>query len=248
MKLLIDRLDPKYKKLVDDVCTTHISYPGFQAVLKLLLAERVSIRNLHLIIEAVAGDRRRIGAPAPSRSWSNVRIPHGAADLRRPDRRQHAPMCCVWATAGTSAFHQALKRDSEGRDPRIRYRSPPARGIRRGSHQGHPQADREAGRRFFALVTGAKEARPPMCAWSFRAAVPDPARAEPRGRSRAASRSRCWEPSPEASVPTHGTKAMIGAMTVDTATPGDLPSPSAVSARAFMLMPGLPQRPGADAG
>jgi flagellar biosynthesis protein FlhA len=43
--------------------------PGLQAVLKLLLAERVSIRNLHLIIEAVA-ETRAARAQAPSRSSS----------------------------------------------------------------------------------------------------------------------------------------------------------------------------------
>ncbi len=54
VKVLIDRLDPEYKKLVDEICSSHMSYSGLQAILKLLLAERVSIRNLHLILEAVA--------------------------------------------------------------------------------------------------------------------------------------------------------------------------------------------------
>ncbi len=54
MKVLVNDLDPEYRKLAEEICTTHTSYPGLQAVLKLLLAERVSIRNLPLIIEAVA--------------------------------------------------------------------------------------------------------------------------------------------------------------------------------------------------
>ena len=54
MKALLERQDPEYRKLADEICTSHISYPGLQAVLKLLLAERISIRNLHLIIEAIA--------------------------------------------------------------------------------------------------------------------------------------------------------------------------------------------------
>ncbi len=54
VKVLIERLDPEYRKLADEICTSHMSYSGLQAVLKLLLAERVSIRNLHLILEAVA--------------------------------------------------------------------------------------------------------------------------------------------------------------------------------------------------
>jgi flagellar biosynthesis protein FlhA len=36
------------------MCPSQISHSGLQAVLKLLLAERVSVRNLHLILEAVA--------------------------------------------------------------------------------------------------------------------------------------------------------------------------------------------------
>ncbi|WP_306118288.1 MULTISPECIES: flagellar biosynthesis protein FlhA [unclassified Roseitalea] len=54
MKTLINDMEPEYRKLADEICTTHATYPGLQAVLKLLLAERVSIRNLPLIIEAVA--------------------------------------------------------------------------------------------------------------------------------------------------------------------------------------------------
>lgn len=54
VRSLLDRLEPEYKKLVDEICPAHISNSGFQAILKLLLAERVSIRNLHLILEAIA--------------------------------------------------------------------------------------------------------------------------------------------------------------------------------------------------
>jgi flagellar biosynthesis protein FlhA len=54
MRILFDRLGPEYKRLIDDICPSQISYSGLQAVLKLLLSERVSIRNLHLILEAIA--------------------------------------------------------------------------------------------------------------------------------------------------------------------------------------------------
>ena len=50
LRALIDRLEPEYRRLVDDICPSQISYSGLQAVLKLLLGERVSIRNLHLIL------------------------------------------------------------------------------------------------------------------------------------------------------------------------------------------------------
>ena len=54
MRALLDRLEPEYKRLIDEISPAHISNSGLQAILKLLLAERVSIRNLHLILEAVA--------------------------------------------------------------------------------------------------------------------------------------------------------------------------------------------------
>ncbi len=54
MRALIDRLEPEYKRLIDEISPVHISYSGLQAIFKLLLAERVSIRNLHLILEAIA--------------------------------------------------------------------------------------------------------------------------------------------------------------------------------------------------
>ncbi len=54
MRALFERLGPEYKRLLDEISPSLISYSGLQAVLKLLLAERISIRNLHLILEAIA--------------------------------------------------------------------------------------------------------------------------------------------------------------------------------------------------
>ena len=54
MRILFDQLGSEYKRLIDDICPSQISYSGLQAVLKLLLSERVWIRNLHLILEAIA--------------------------------------------------------------------------------------------------------------------------------------------------------------------------------------------------
>ncbi len=54
LRALLDRIEPEYKRLVEEICPAHISHSGLQAVLKLLLAERVSIRNIHLIFEAIA--------------------------------------------------------------------------------------------------------------------------------------------------------------------------------------------------
>ena len=54
MRTLFERLDPEYRKLIDEMVPNFISNSGLQSVLKLLLAERVSIRNLELIIEAIS--------------------------------------------------------------------------------------------------------------------------------------------------------------------------------------------------
>ena len=51
---LVDNLEPAYRKLFDDISPSHITNSGLLAILKLLLNERVSIRNMNQILEAVA--------------------------------------------------------------------------------------------------------------------------------------------------------------------------------------------------
>jgi flagellar biosynthesis protein FlhA len=154
MRALIDRLEPEYKRLMEEISPTHISYSGLQAVLKLLLAERVSIRNLHLILEAVAEI-----------------VPH----VRRTEQivehvrmRMAQQLCGDLATGGTLevlrlgnrwdlAFHEGLRRDPRGDvvefdiDPRQieDFSKEAGEAIRVRMAQGHQ----------FCLVT-APEARP----------------------------------------------------------------------------------------
>jgi flagellar biosynthesis protein FlhA len=54
MRRLIESLDKEYTKLVEEICPTHLSFSGLQAVFKLLLAERVSVRNVSQLLEAIA--------------------------------------------------------------------------------------------------------------------------------------------------------------------------------------------------
>ena len=54
MRHLIENLDKEYTKLVEEICPTHLSFSGLQAVFKLLLAERVSVRNVAQLLEAIA--------------------------------------------------------------------------------------------------------------------------------------------------------------------------------------------------
>jgi flagellar biosynthesis protein FlhA len=111
MRMLLDRLGPEYKRLVDDICPSQISYSGLLAVLKLLLAERVSIRNLHLILEAIA-------EVAPHARRAELIAEHV--------RMRIAQQICGDLTDGgvfkilrlgnrwELAFHQSLKRDAKG--------------------------------------------------------------------------------------------------------------------------------------
>lgn len=111
MRALIDRLDPEYKRLVDEICPAQISFSTLQSVLKLLLAERVSIRNLHLILEAVAEIAPHARRPEAIAEHVRTRISqqicgdvldNGALKILRLGNR--------WDLC----FHQSLKRDSKG--------------------------------------------------------------------------------------------------------------------------------------
>ncbi|MCV0393772.1 MAG: flagellar biosynthesis protein FlhA [Rhizobiaceae bacterium] len=111
MKSLIDRQDSEYKKLAEEVCTTHISYPGLQAVLKLLLAERVSIRNLHLIIEAIAEIAPHVRRTEQIVEHVRVRMAQQiCGDLSEGGVLKVLRLGNRWDLA----FHQALKRDAKG--------------------------------------------------------------------------------------------------------------------------------------
>jgi flagellar biosynthesis protein FlhA len=154
MKALLDRQDPEYKKLADEICTSHISYPGLQAVLKLLLAERVSIRNLHLIIEAIAEIAPHVRRTEQIVEHVRVRMAQQiCGDLSEGGVLKVLRLGNRWDLA----FHQSLKRDAKGEirefdiDPRQleEFGQDAAKAIR--THM-------EAGERF-AIVT-APDARP----------------------------------------------------------------------------------------
>jgi len=111
MRNLLEGLGTEYKRLIDDICPSQISYSGLLAVLKLLLAERVSIRNLHLILEAIA-------EVAPHARRAELITEHV--------RMRIAQQICGDLTDGgvlkilrlgnrwDLAFHQSLKRDAKG--------------------------------------------------------------------------------------------------------------------------------------
>ncbi|MFI0848186.1 flagellar biosynthesis protein FlhA [Mesorhizobium sp. IMUNJ 23232] len=154
MKALLDRQDAEYKKLADEICTSHISYPGLQAVLKLLLAERVSIRNLHLIIEAIAEIAPHVRRTEQIVEHVRVRMAQQiCGDLSEGGVLKVLRLGNRWDLA----FHQSLKRDAKGEirefdiDPRQleEFGQDAAKAIR---------AHMEAGERF--VIVTAPDARP----------------------------------------------------------------------------------------
>jgi len=111
LRALLERLDPEYRKLLDEICPAQISYSGLQSVLKLLLAERISIRNLHLILEAVAEiapfsrKAEQISEHVRMRLASQI-----CGDLSEGNYLKVVRLGNRWELA----FHQALKRDAKG--------------------------------------------------------------------------------------------------------------------------------------
>ncbi|MFT4162693.1 flagellar biosynthesis protein FlhA [Shinella zoogloeoides] len=111
VKILIERLDPEYRKLADEICSSHMSYSGLQAVLKLLLAERVSIRNLHLILEAVAELAPHVRKTEQIVEHVRIRMAQQiCGDLTDNGVLPVLRLGNKW----DMVFHQALKRDSKG--------------------------------------------------------------------------------------------------------------------------------------
>ncbi len=154
MRALMERLEPDYRRLLDDMCPSQISQSGLLATLKLLLAERVSIRHLNLILEAVAEIAPHVKRPEGIVEHVRIRlaqqicgdlVDNGALSVLRLGAR--------WDLA----FHQSLKRDAKGEviefdiDPRQmeQFASEASAAIRKRMDES----------RLFALVTTA-ETRP----------------------------------------------------------------------------------------
>lgn len=122
MRALLDRLDPEYKRLVEDLCPSQISYSGLLAILKILLAERVSIRNLHLILEAIAEIAPHVRRSEQVAEHVRTRLAQQiCGDLSDSGVLNVVRLGNRWDLA----FHQSLKRDGKGdvvefdADPRL---------------------------------------------------------------------------------------------------------------------------------
>ncbi len=154
LRSLTNRLDPEYKRLLDETCPSLLSFSGFQAILKLLLAERVSIRNLHLILEAIAEVAPHVRKPEAIVEHVRLRLAQQiCGDLGQDGVLRIVRLGNRWDIS----FMQSLKRDGKGDviefdiDPRLieQFASELHKAVRTFLDDGGQ----------FALVT-APEARP----------------------------------------------------------------------------------------
>jgi flagellar biosynthesis protein FlhA len=108
---LLDGLDPEYKRLLDEIVPSSISNSGFHAVLRKLLSERISIRNLNLILEAVAEITPHVGRTDQIAEHVRARLSQQiCADFSQDGALKILRLGQRWETA----LHQALRRDAKG--------------------------------------------------------------------------------------------------------------------------------------
>ena len=111
LRALTDRLEPEYKRLLDETCPALLSFSGFQAILKMLLAERVSVRNLHLILEAIAEVAPHVRKPELIVEHVRLRLAQQiCGDLAHEGTLRIVRLGNRWDIT----FMQSLKRDAKG--------------------------------------------------------------------------------------------------------------------------------------
>jgi flagellar biosynthesis protein FlhA len=111
VRALLDRLEPEYRRLIEEIIPSRISYSGLQAVLKLLLSERISVRNLHLILEAIAEIAPHAGRAEQIAEHVRLRMAQQiCGDMAEDGVLKVLRLGNRWELA----FHQSLKRDAKG--------------------------------------------------------------------------------------------------------------------------------------
>jgi len=111
MRILLERLEPEYKRLLEEIVPSQMSYSTLQAVLKLLLAERVSIRNLSQVLEAVAEIAPHARRPEQIAEHVRIRLAQQiCGELQDGGVLKVLRLGNRWDLA----FHQGVKRDAKG--------------------------------------------------------------------------------------------------------------------------------------
>jgi flagellar biosynthesis protein FlhA len=141
-RAMVEKLDGEYKKLIEDMSPSQISQSGIQAILKQLLAERVSIRNLSFILEAISEIVPHTRRPEQVTEHVRYRLAQQiCGDLVDEGVLKVLRLGSRWELA----FHQALKRDGKGEiiefdlDPRLieQFGKEASPTIRLHMDQGH---------------------------------------------------------------------------------------------------------------
>jgi flagellar biosynthesis protein FlhA len=108
---LIEGLDPEYKRLLDEIVPSSISNSGFHAILRRLLSERISIRNLNLILEAVAEIAPHVNRTEQIAEHVRARMAQQiCADFSQDGMLKILRLGQRWEVV----LHQALRRDAKG--------------------------------------------------------------------------------------------------------------------------------------
>ncbi len=108
---ITEGLEPEYKKLLDEIVPGLLSFSSLQAVMKLLLAERVSIRNLHQILEAVAEIAPHSRKPEIIAEHVRMRVAQQiCGDIAEEGTLRVLRLGTTW----DGSFLQALRRDNKG--------------------------------------------------------------------------------------------------------------------------------------
>jgi flagellar biosynthesis protein FlhA len=154
LRMLTESLEPEYRKLLDEIVPGVLSFSSLQGILKLLLGERVSIRNLNLILESVA--EIAVHARKPELIAEHVRnrlAQQMCGDLSEGGVLRVLRLGSKW----DGAFLQALKRDPRGEI--IEFDMDPEKLERFATDAArHVKPLLEQGRAF--VLTTAPEARP----------------------------------------------------------------------------------------
>ncbi len=108
---LVDGLDPEYKRLLEEIVPSSITNSGFHAVLRRLLSERISIRNVHLILEAVAEIAPHVQRSEQIAEHVRTRMAQQiCADFAQDGVLKILRLGQRWEMT----LHQALRRDAKG--------------------------------------------------------------------------------------------------------------------------------------
>ena len=183
LRALLDRMEPEYKRLVEEICPAHISYSGLQAVLKLLLAERVSIRNIQIILEAIAEIVPHVRRSEQVVEHVRMRVAQQiCGDLSEDGELKVLRLGPRWDLA----FSQSLKRDPKTEAVEFDLDPRNGRTVQHGSLAAHPGTDGRGDQLRTAGDAGDAHLR----AHDRRAHVRHACPCCPISRSRAAFRSR----------------------------------------------------------